>query len=155
MTAEVAIINSGAVAIAADSAVTIGQQKIYNSALKVFSLSKVAPVGIMVYGNAGLLNVPWEPLLKTYREELADWEFDTLDEYVDDFFEYIAGHKRFFPTDAKHGWIQGSVGSYYLFMRQEVESKIREIVKKTGSVTDRRTQSELLRVVDRHHDSAK
>ena len=153
MTAEVAIINAGAVAIAADSAVTIGQQKIYNSALKVFSLSKVAPVGIMVYGNAGLLNVPWEPLLKSYREELANFEFDTLAEYVDDFFEYIAKHKRFFPTDAKSGWIQGSVGSYYLFMRSEVEKSIREIVKKTGSVTNTRTQAELKKVVDRHHKS--
>jgi len=50
MTAEVAILNSNAVAIAADSAVTIGRgKKIYNSAIKVFSLSKVAPVGVMVY----------------------------------------------------------------------------------------------------------
>ena len=41
MTAEVAILNSSAIAIAADSAVTIGRgRKIYNSAIKVFTLSK-------------------------------------------------------------------------------------------------------------------
>ena len=43
MTAEVAIANTQGVALAADSAVTIGEQKIYNSACKVFSLSKVEP----------------------------------------------------------------------------------------------------------------
>jgi hypothetical protein len=42
MTAEVAILNSSAIAIAADSAVTIGRgKKIYNSALKVFSLWRI------------------------------------------------------------------------------------------------------------------
>ena len=38
MTAEVAIANASAIALAADSAVSIGDQKIYNSALKLFSL---------------------------------------------------------------------------------------------------------------------
>ena len=72
MTAEVAIVNATAVALAADSAVTIGEQKIYNSALKVFALSKVAPVGIMIYGNAQLMDVPWEVLIKTFREEIGN-----------------------------------------------------------------------------------
>ena len=59
MTAEVAVINKSAVAIAADSAVTTeltdssGRQhdKIFNTANKVFALSKYAPVGIMVYNT--------------------------------------------------------------------------------------------------------
>ena len=51
MTAEVAVMNSQAVALAADSAMTINYpdgQKIYNSVNKLFMLSKYAPVGIMV-----------------------------------------------------------------------------------------------------------
>ncbi|MDC5005524.1 hypothetical protein OFM98_16290, partial [Acinetobacter baumannii] len=63
MTAEVAIINSNGVALAADSAVTVRGKKIFNSALKLFSLSKTEPVGIMVYGTAELLAVPWETLI--------------------------------------------------------------------------------------------
>lgn len=72
MTAEVVVANSSAAALAADSAVTIGNRKIYNSALKVFALSKTEPVGIMIFGNAGLLGVPWEPIIKTYRAKFRE-----------------------------------------------------------------------------------
>ena len=59
MTAEVAVLNSVGVALAADSAVTVGLQtgKIYTSADKLFQLSDHAPVGVMVYGSANFLGV--------------------------------------------------------------------------------------------------
>ncbi len=41
MTAEVAVMNTMAVALAADSAVTIGKGKIYNTANKLFELSRI------------------------------------------------------------------------------------------------------------------
>jgi hypothetical protein len=50
MTAEVAIMNKSAVALAADSAVTVqygNDVKIYNT-LKLFSLCRSSSVGIMV-----------------------------------------------------------------------------------------------------------
>ena len=78
MTAEVAVINTVGVALAADSAITIGRGKIYNSALKLFSLSKAEPVGVMVYGNAVLMGVPWETIIKIYRKELGGRSFGTL-----------------------------------------------------------------------------
>ena len=146
-----AIINSGAVAIAADSAVTIGQQKIYNSALKVFSLSKVAPVGIMIYGNAGLQGVPWEPVIKTFREHLGKKRLGTLDEYSKHFFKYIAQHDAFFPAEARTDWLRTMVGSYFLHMRGELENSIRAIVKKTGAITAKRTETEFKKIIDKHH----
>lgn len=61
MTAEVAIANKQAVALAADSAVSIGPSadKIYTTALKIFQLAEGAPVGIMVSGAAEFLGIPW------------------------------------------------------------------------------------------------
>ena len=58
MTAEVAIMNKQAIALAADSAVTFQEetgQKIFTSASKIFTLSKYQPVGVMIYGNASLI----------------------------------------------------------------------------------------------------
>jgi hypothetical protein len=55
MTTEVAIINKEAIALAADSAVTVkisDDTKIYNSANKLFALSKFHPVGIMIYPSS-------------------------------------------------------------------------------------------------------
>ena len=79
MTAEVAILNASGVALAADSAVTIGR-KVYNSVNKLFTLSKHHPVGIMVYNSANVMTFPIETVVKYFRSELQDRSFDTLDE---------------------------------------------------------------------------
>ncbi len=72
MTAEVGVMNRMGVALAADSAVTVGRAagKIYTSADKLFQLRHDKPVGIMIYGNASLLGVPWETIIKTYRDSV-------------------------------------------------------------------------------------
>lgn len=61
MTAEIALFNKHAVALAADSAVTVSGSrgnKVCNAANKLFALSKRERVGVMVYGNAEYMGVP-------------------------------------------------------------------------------------------------
>lgn len=92
MTAEVVIMNKSAIALAADSAVTIQDQfnqKIYNSANKLFTLSKYHPIGIMIYDSATLLGVPAETIIKIYRESLGNNSFPTLEEYVENFITFL------------------------------------------------------------------
>jgi len=67
MTAEIAIMNKHAIALASDSAVTMSQEageKIKTSANKLFALSRYHPVGIMIYGSADIMEVPWETIIK-------------------------------------------------------------------------------------------
>lgn len=78
MTAVVGILNKQAVALAADSAVTIGGsngRKIFNKANKVFTLSKQHPVGIMIYNSASFMATPWETIIKVYRKQLDKKSF--------------------------------------------------------------------------------
>lgn len=73
MTAEVAVLNKLAVALAADSAVTIGsgnQAKIYNTVNKIFELSDQQPIGVMVYGGLNFMGLPLEVIIKEYRKKL-------------------------------------------------------------------------------------
>ena len=73
MSAGICIMNRNAIAMAADSAVTVGDHAaIHNSANKLFSLSRVAPVGVIVYANAALMTVPIEIIVKQYKKQLAD-----------------------------------------------------------------------------------
>ncbi len=92
MTAEIAIMNLEAVALAADSAVTAsagGNQKIFSSQNKLFALSDVAPVGVLVYGGATFMSIPWETLIKEYRRKLGRKSFPRLSEYASHFCDFL------------------------------------------------------------------
>lgn len=101
MTAEIAVLNRFGVALAADSAVTIGSGKIFNSAEKLFALSRTQPVGFMVYGNAYFMNIPWETVLKVYRNDLGSQSFAKLKDYSNHFLEYIKSEPRFTSPDSE------------------------------------------------------
>ncbi|MDI5985355.1 hypothetical protein QLQ85_11180 [Halomonas sp. M4R5S39] len=155
MTAEVAIANASAIALAADSAVTIGDQKIYNSALKLFSLSKVSPVGVMVYGNAGLLSVPWETLIKTYRHKSGDKTYDTLEQYAVDFLEYLNDSPDLFPIDSQKRWLLRNVSGYFSLIRDEFFEKLHPIIQEKGQVSIEETAEAIRAVVNEHHSRLK
>ncbi|EKM0665579.1 hypothetical protein RBA25_000937 [Cronobacter turicensis] len=104
MTAEIAVYNKLAVALAADSAVTItdgNTLKINNGAEKLFALSKHHPVGLMVYGAGTLCGVPWEMIIKEYRKKLDIDAFDTVKQYADNFWDYLCNCKHLIPEDIK------------------------------------------------------
>lgn len=94
MTAIVGVINMQAVAMAADSAVTItagnGIKKAYNRGHKIFALSKSHPIGIAVYNNATFMGIPLETLIKMYRNQLGDAELATVEAYQQDFIAYAS-----------------------------------------------------------------
>lgn len=113
MTAEIAILNKVAVALAADSAVTVSGQetgdslKVYDTANKLFTLSKHHPVGVMLYGGAEILGMPWEIIIKEYRAQLSAKCFDRLEEYATDFLNYVVGRATdFFPANAQENFIK-------------------------------------------------
>src|SRR5216684_7836483 len=100
MTAEVAVLNRNAVALAADSAVTLRLPegtKIYRTN-KLFALSKYQPVAIMLYGSADFLDVPWETIIKTYRTRLGQRTFPTVADYGDDLLNFVGANSSFFPA---------------------------------------------------------
>src|SRR3954451_21643906 len=97
--------NSLAVALAADSAATVSDgrdNKVYNSANKLFMLSKHHPVGVMVYNNSSLLGIPWETILKMFRDDLGATEFDTLEEYGIQLIKFLDGNTYLFPEHVQH-----------------------------------------------------
>lgn len=99
MTAEILIMNKNGIALAADSAVTSGGGKIYNSANKLFSLSRKYPVGIMIYGNASFMGIPWEIIIQEYRKKVGHQSFPTLKEYADHFIHFLKTHEEFHPKE--------------------------------------------------------
>lgn len=129
MTAEVAILNRKAVAIAADSAVTIGGpgSKIYNSANKLFALSTVEPVAVMVYNAASFGSIPWETIIKEYRRELALTSYPTVEEYASQFIEHLSSFVRYIPIETQREQVLMTAGWELSMLRTVVQDVIEEI----------------------------
>lgn len=96
MTAEIALLNRRALAFAADSAVTISDgknDKIYNSAEKIFQLSHIMPLGLMMYNTMEFVGVPIDVLVRRFRTEM-DCEFETCEKACLEFISFISKFKR-------------------------------------------------------------
>jgi len=101
MTAEVVVLNKQCVALAADSAITTGDRKIFNTVNKVFALSKSQPVGIMVYGAAEVMGVPVESVVKEFRRVQGTREYPHLEDYAAAFEDFLRTDKSLFNDSAR------------------------------------------------------
>ncbi len=129
MTSEVVVMNRAGVALAADSAVTVemgASQKVRHSALKLFTLSKYRPVGVMVYNNASLLGVPMETIIKLFRRRLGKKAYATLREYGEALIRYLDGNEVLFPNDVQDRYFLHAVETEYLRIREDVSKEFVE-----------------------------
>jgi hypothetical protein len=128
MTAEIAIINKTAVALAADSAVTLrdpSTSKIYNTANKLFMLSKFEPVGIMVYGAAEFMATPLETIIKMYRSHLGSKTFSRLNDYAQDFIRFLESNSLLFPAEKQRESFHLIVNRLFWRVRYDIDEKVK------------------------------
>ena len=134
MTAEIVIMNGNAVSMAADSVVTLSngkERKTYSTVNKLFALSYEHSIGIMVYGNANLMNVPWETVIKLYRKQIINQPFKTVEDCSKNFIHFL--EKNNFSTIED----QESVAlSRYYFFHQSIKDAISDRAKnkRNGSI---------------------
>jgi hypothetical protein len=111
MTAEIAILNKGAIALAADSAVTIStgdrEEKTFDSADKLFELCRHNAIAIMVYNGLSFAEAPLQSLIKRYRAECRC--FPTVKEAAFDFLSYLNNFGRVSPARVKDDAIKSLV----------------------------------------------
>ncbi|MCG8509086.1 MAG: hypothetical protein MI741_07635 [Rhodospirillales bacterium] len=159
MTTEIAIMNKSALALAADSAVTISvtgpqgrSHKVLNTANKLFALSKYAPVGLMVYGNAAMLGIPWETIVKMYREKVGDKVFPSLEGYARSFFRFLDD----FPIDAElQGMYIASVATVWCKgLRQRVDQWVSDQFALDHQVTQEEIATTLRNLIDAEYQAA-
>lgn len=107
MTAEIAIINRQGIAIAADSAVTIGRERVWKNSNKLFSLGPDNDMAVMIYGAAELSGFPWELIVKLFRSNNGGNKFPTVENCTKSFISFIR-QKKFLP-DARNRAVNLSI----------------------------------------------
>jgi len=160
MTTEIAIMNRSALALAADSVTTIiltgpqsNEHKMYNSANKLFALSKHHPVGIMTYGNASLMEIPWEMIIKVYRASIGDQKFDYLKGYSDHFFEFL--EKFDVGKETEEQYVKDTAINVFSFLRHELEEFVEKNIKQDKPLSKNDISKEFHNIINRHHDRLK
>ena len=156
MTAEIAIMNKEAIALAADSAVTMIQekgQKIFTSANKLFTLSKYCPIGIMIYGSASFMGVPWETIIKIYRSKLGKHNFATFKKYVGDFVSFLNNGNPLFPEAQQKKYLYGVTSGYFNNqIKNDINGKVKIIIRQKREITDSEIEQIISNVIEDHYN---
>ena len=138
MTAELIVLNKNGLALAADSAVTIsagtGPAKIYNTANKLFALSKCHPIGVMVYGSAEIMGLPWETVIKRYRDTLGRTSYLSVDAYVDSFFKYL--RERAFPTECYAEYVKQRTFEFFHAVAETIDKRVEERIREEDEIEE-------------------
>lgn len=154
MTSEVVVMNSIGVALATDSAATVGNGefgKVFNSADKLFMLSKRHPVGVMVYGNAAILGVPWEIIIKMFRRELDGTVYQRLEDYGRALVAYLDDNDRLFPQALQDRFYLRSLELLYGRLSERIEESIYDRLVEGGDdlTPSQIAHDEILRELER------
>ncbi|WP_420617747.1 hypothetical protein [Candidatus Poriferisocius sp.] len=146
MTAEVVILNRGAVAIAADSAATVGApgRKIYNTANKLFPLSTVEPVAVMVYGGGSFASIPWETVIKEHRRDLASTSYGSVEEYAEALVAYLPSLVRHVSRQEQRERVVMTAWWELDMVRTSVESTALAAASAGTPLTNAQIRSEIL-----------
>lgn len=114
MTAIVAVLNRKSVAIAADSAVTVGNtHKVVNCGNKIFTLSKYEPISVMTYNYASFMGTPWEIIIKEYRKRLNEQNKETVELYQKDFIDYLYSENLFSNSKNQENYLEMLLAEFY------------------------------------------
>ncbi|MEW6419293.1 MAG: hypothetical protein AB1480_14475 [Nitrospirota bacterium] len=155
MTAEIAIMNKTAVALASDSAVTIEQEKghkIFNTVNKLFTLSKYHPVGIMMYGSANFMDIPWESIIKIYRAKLGEQKFSTLKEYSDNFISFLSENIALFPETEQKKYFFRAIAGYFIDIKREIDEQVKGRISINKKITETSVKEIVEQTIKRHYE---
>ena len=145
MSAGICVMNKMSIALAADSAITIGNHSaIHNSANKVFELSKKAPVGAIIYANAQLMGIPFEILIKEFSKRLGTKELPELRDYFEHFISYLEENTELYGFS--HNEKNYVFSEYQTIVKYLCEEYKKQIEKKVQSVKRKLKGKELTEI---------
>jgi hypothetical protein len=147
MTAEIAVMNQSAVALAADSAATRSEAKIF-TANKIFALSKYRPVAVMIYGSSACMNVPWETIIKEFRARLGDKNCLTVGDYGNELFAFIAANRALFPEAEQARFAYRYAAEKFARVKADILLEVNKRIEAEGPLTRQQARAVAQEVID-------
>jgi hypothetical protein len=119
MTSEIAVMNQRAIALAADSAVTLSDGRtviVRNDQRKLFNLVEGQPVGVMFFGVADLMGHPWEVLLEHFQKKVRAGRQSKTRDYAAKFVASLDHLDAFFPRERQKDEYKRLLASVFRFV---------------------------------------
>ena len=89
MTSEIVIMNKNVIVMAADSAVTVNNEKTYNGANKLFKLSDTHSMAMMIFGTATFGSISLESLIKGFVNKTDFEDLEDILKVKEAFLDYL------------------------------------------------------------------
>ncbi|MGE5502847.1 MAG: hypothetical protein ACM31L_00345 [Actinomycetota bacterium] len=133
--------NRTGVAVATDSALTVensGKTITYNGVHKLFRLHAHHNIAILVYGSPTFMEIPWEIIIRTYRDYHGIREsLSTASTYANEFFSFLATfcrkHCKALVEEHYRNYVLSIVeqimGELYTSLRTERVSQVEKIIE--------------------------
>lgn len=151
MTAEIAILNKTAVALAADSAVTISagskEEKIFDSADKLFELCDRNPVGIMIYNGMSFMEAPLPDLIRSFRHNNRV-PSKSVSDIAKNFLKFLNSCGLKAPESVKEHGIVAAVGPVFAVIGEEIARSFQRKVIGTAEGSKDDPKQLLNRIID-------
>jgi hypothetical protein len=148
MTCEIAIMNREAVALAADSAVTISGDKIFNTANKLFALSDNQPIGVMIFGSDNFMSVPWETIITLFRKHLGTKALPKLSDYGAAFINFLKSNTMKVPKDLEVQHMKNSILIYLSDIQKKIIEARNQAFYSAGQISDKQVAEIVTKVID-------
>lgn len=135
MTSQLILINAHGVAIASDSAVTVGGgRRTHDTAEKVIPLRAPHRVAVLHSGNVMIHGLPYQLLLNEWISTLGDTLFTTVEEYRTSFLQWLGSSLHWFsPERISDDWV-GALSRRFDIIRRNILEEIEG--DKTGGTPD-------------------
>jgi len=133
MTSQLVLINAQGVAIASDSAVTLGGgRRTLDTAVKVLPLPGPHRIAVLHSGLVHVHGLPYQVLLNECFSTLCAAPLATVEAYRQDFLDWLGNNLQWFSTDRIHReWI-GAVSQRFDIIRDGVLRKIKDDPARLG-----------------------
>lgn len=89
MTSQVILGNGHGIALASDSAVTMGHRRTYETSEKIYPLPRPHSVAVLHAGNVMFHGMPFSTIIDSWIENLGELQFRFLRDYVENFRKFL------------------------------------------------------------------
>ncbi len=98
------------------------------------------------------MGVPWETIIKIYRNNLSNKEFDTLNEYSKDFIEFLNTNEHLFSESMQVNYFKNDVNGYFELIKSKLKDELGLKIEERGLIDDEIAKEVASKIINDHYE---